>query len=78
MTRACRAGLLVLDDLRAMTSAEASLLDEVFIRREQEGRPVVFTSNLTRKQLDAALSDRVLDRIRAWGDVHEVPGKSLR
>ena len=44
----------------------------------QEGRAVVLTSNLTGDQLMTVLSDRAVDRLADWGDVHEVRGRSMR
>ncbi|MBM4439767.1 MAG: ATP-binding protein [Candidatus Rokubacteria bacterium] len=79
MGRACSGKLLVLDDFQAPGSpAVATMVEEILIRREQDRLALAFTSNLTRQALEATLPDRVLDRFRAWGEVHEVRGKSMR
>jgi chromosomal replication initiation ATPase DnaA len=79
MGRACSGKLLVLDDLQAPSSpAVAAMFEEIFIRREQDGRALAFTSNLMRQQLEATMTDRVADRFQAWGEIHEVRGKSMR
>jgi DNA replication protein DnaC len=79
IARACSGRLLVLDDFQPPPSPEmASAVEEILVRREQNGLEVVITSNLRREQLEAVLSDRLLDRFRAWGELHEVRGRSLR
>lgn len=78
MEEATTARVLVLDDLPMLDDRSRPLLEEVLIVREANQLPLIFTSNLTPKQLSAAFSDRILDRLRAWGELHQVGGASLR
>jgi DNA replication protein DnaC len=79
MEEAASVRLLIVDDLQMPARAEGlAVLEELLVRREAEGLPIVITSNLRRTQFEAAFGDRVADRLRAWGDYYEAPGKSLR
>jgi DNA replication protein DnaC len=79
MARACSGRLVVIDDFQQPTPEISSAMEEIFCRREQDKRALILTSNLTRKELELALSDRVVDRFRSWGELFEVRGgKSLR
>jgi DNA replication protein DnaC len=79
MERCLRVRLLVLDDLPRVTEPRVSqMLEETFIVRESERRATVFTSNVAPKQLSTILSDRVVDRMRSWGEIHAIQGPSLR
>jgi DNA replication protein DnaC len=70
--------LLVLDDFQAPPATVAAMLEELLIDREANARATILTSNLTQKKLLEVLSDRVVDRVRSWGEIREFPGKSLR
>jgi DNA replication protein DnaC len=75
--------VLVCDDfgaeyIKAAGSYLEGQIDEVIWTREAECRPTVFTTNLTTEQLKARVTDRTIDRWRAWGRVYELPGASLR
>jgi DNA replication protein DnaC len=75
--------VLVCDDfgaeyIKAAGSYLEGQIDEVIWTREAECRPTVFTTNLTPDQLKARVTDRTIDRWRAWGRVYELPGASLR
>jgi DNA replication protein DnaC len=78
MEEATSTRLLVLDDFQPPRPEVASLIEELFIAREADGRATIVTSNLMKKQLLAVLGDRVADRLKAWGEIHEFPGRSLR
>jgi DNA replication protein DnaC len=79
MNRCLRVRLLVLDDLPRITEPRvAQMLEELFIVRESERRATVFTSNIPPKQLSTLLTDRVIDRLKAWGKIHAITGPSLR
>ena len=79
MREATTSSLLVLDDLNLGGNARAlAMIEEVIIAREAEGRALVVTSNLTPQQLRAVFSDRVVDRLRAWGDTVACTGPSFR
>lgn len=78
MDRATRTSLLVVDDLVDLEPKGLALFEEVIITREAEGRPLVITSNLTPKRLNEMFSDRVVDRLRVWGDTVTCTGASLR
>ncbi|MDO8474584.1 MAG: hypothetical protein Q7W02_00070 [Candidatus Rokubacteria bacterium] len=74
---------IVLDDIGAAyvraDSFLEGMLEEIFVHREARDGVTVFTSNLTRRQLDDAVGLRVADRLAGpWGSIHELPGKSLR
>jgi DNA replication protein DnaC len=74
---------ILLDDVgAAYVKADSfleGLLEEIFIHREAHALDTIMTSNLTRRQLDEAVGERVADRLAGpWGSVHELPGKSLR
>jgi DNA replication protein DnaC len=79
-TMVCR--LLILDDLDAAylkpDGLAQHLLEEILMRREDETRATVLTSNLTVPELAEAFSDRVIDRFRAWATIVVVAGSSLR
>lgn len=79
MEEAADVRLLVIDDLQALPRAEGlALLEELLIRRHAEGLPLVVTTNLRRQAFEAAFGDRITDRLKDWGEFHELPGKSLR
>jgi DNA replication protein DnaC len=83
MERACELALVVLDDLGAQYTRDGggqaeALLEELIWYREAHRKTTVFTSNLPLKLLAERLGDRVADRLRGWGMLHELPGKSLR
>ena len=80
MDRCARARLLVIDDLPRHRDDErvAGLIDEILIIRESERRATIIISNVTPKSLTTLLSDRVMDRLKTWGNVHSVTGPSLR
>jgi DNA replication protein DnaC len=79
MDEATSTRLLVLDDFQPPRPEVASLIEELFITREADGRATIVTSNLTKKQLLEVLGDRVGDRLKVWGEIHEFRGlRSLR
>lgn len=78
MARVRRAKLLVIDEVRIPDATALSVLDEVLGLRHAERLATVFTSNMTADELAGALSDRLLDRLRTWGVIHDVGGPSLR
>ena len=70
--------LLVIDDLGDLEPRALGLIEEVLIVRQAEFRPVVITTNLTPQRLAEQFSDRINDRLRAWGQVVRCTGASLR
>lgn len=75
--------LLALDDVGAAyvksNGAVESRIEELFCEREAHQRTTMFTTNMTPRQLDDALGERVADRLRGpWGVLHSIPGASLR
>lgn len=78
MSEMTRMTLLVIDDLCDLEPRALALIEEVLIVREAEELPVVVTSNLTPARLNELLSDRVVDRLRTWGEIVECRGASLR
>lgn len=78
MRRLRRAILLVIDELTVPDAAALAVLDEVLSLRHAERLATVFTSNMTAAELAGALSDRILDRLRVWSELHEITGRSLR
>ena len=78
MCRARRARLLVLDDVQRPSDADFPLFERVLSVREQDERAVLITSNLPKKEFYSAVGARVVDRLRAWGETHEIRGPSLR
>ena len=79
MEEAARVRLLVIDDLQAPPRAEGlALVEELLIRRHASGLPLVITTNLRRQAFEAAFGDRIVDRLKDWGEFVEMPGRSLR
>jgi len=76
------ASLLVLDDVGSEHLREGSAMKSIFDRivwaREAERRATIITTNLPREQFKDEVSERVADRLRAWGSFFAVPGGSLR
>ena len=70
--------MLVIDDLADLEPRGLALVEEVLIVRHAEDLPVVITTNLTPTRLAEMFSDRINDRLRAWGQVVECRGGSLR
>jgi len=75
-------GLLVIDDLGAEFNDERgsflTLLDEVLVRRLEEKRRTVVTTNLDAGEWEARYGIRILDRIRESGVFYQFGGPSLR
>jgi DNA replication protein DnaC len=83
LDQALTSATILLDDVgAAYVKADSfleGLLEEIFITREAQSLDTIVTSNLTRRQLEEAVGERVADRLAGpWGSIHELPGKSLR
>jgi DNA replication protein DnaC len=79
MEEMTQTSVLVIDDVNADADPRAlSMIEEVIVVREAEGRALILTSNATPARLAEAFSDRVNDRLRSWGDVVTCTGASLR
>jgi len=84
LARALEADTLVLDDVGATYIKQdgflESLIEESFIVRETNPVETIFTTNLTRAQLEGVMGHRVADRLAGpWASVVELRGaKSLR
>lgn len=71
--------VLVIDDLQVPHRPEGiAAIEELLIRREADGKPVVISTNLRKAAFASGFGDRVMDRLRSWGEYHELAGKSLR
>ncbi len=77
--RAARSKLLVVSDLGTETQTEAhrSILSGLLAERDDDGKPMLITTNLSRAQIEERYGDRVLDRLNR-GVIHEAVGLSLR
>jgi len=79
MDEAASVTLLVLDDVPVQRHQRvAGLVEELLCTREAYRLATVLTSNATPQQLQALLGDRLIDRFRAWGEIHALTGPSLR
>lgn len=74
--------VLALDDVGAEYVKPGGLVealfDELVCVREAEERPLILTTNMTVEQMQARLSDRIMDRLAGWASVVMVAGPSLR
>ena len=72
--------LIVLDDLGTEVGREGFEADLDFIigRREANRCPTIITTNLSWENLKSRYSARIIDRLRGWGRIHEIRGRSLR
>ena len=74
--------LLVLDDLGVEPTRTGghveSYLDRLVYRREADCLPTIITTNLTPEAFAARYSERIVDRLRGWGEVFAVAGEGLR
>jgi DNA replication protein DnaC len=74
--------LLVLDDFGAEYLKAGGLIetfvDELVWTREGNRLPTIITTNLTPDTLRARITDRIVDRLNAWGRIVQVVGPSLR
>jgi DNA replication protein DnaC len=79
MEHATHVRLLVLDDLQVPSRPEGvAVLEELLCRREADRLPLLITTNLPKVEFELSFSDRLVDRVRAWGPYFELPGRSLR
>lgn len=73
---------VVVDDFGVEYVKEGGLLDaltdEIIWHREAYGLPTLITTNLTRAQLHERCSDRIVDRLSAWGKIAECRDKNFR
>lgn len=78
--RAERASLLVIDDLGAEKSSEwvAAQMYHIVNSRYEHGKPMIITTNATRKELSDAYGDRVVDRIVERSSRINMDGANLR
>lgn len=78
--RLAGADVLVLDDLGAHQSTPYAIeeLTEVFDHRHDQHLPTLVTSNLDGPALNAALGERLADRIMGLCRAIEISGESLR
>ena len=74
--------LLVLDDLGVEAAKTGghfeAFLDRVIYARESERLATIITTNLTPADLVTRYSERIIDRLRAWGDVVALDSLGLR
>ena len=72
--------LLVLDDiaLRGVTEAFTSELYEIINARVNEGKSVIYTSNVTLHDLASVLGDRITSRIEGSTFIFPLTGKDHR
>lgn len=78
--RAERCSLLVFDDLGADKASEwvSSQIYAVVNTRYDAGRPMIVTTNLTRRELAESYGDRVIDRIVERSVLISMDGPNLR
>ena len=74
------ADLLILDDLGTefRTQLTSSVLGEVIDRRLRSGKKMVFSSNLTLKDMENVYSARIISRLMGGFDYVQFLGKDLR
>jgi DNA replication protein DnaC len=72
--------LIILDDLGTEVAREVfqADLDLIIGAREANRRPTIITTNLAGEDLKARYSLRIVDRLRGWGRIVEIHGKSFR
>ncbi len=74
------ADLLILDDLGAefKTQLTSSALGEVIDRRLRRGKKMIFSTNLTAKELESNYSARIISRFLGYFDLLYFIGKDIR
>ena len=74
------ADLLILDDLGAefKTQLTSSVLGEVIDRRLRSGKKMIFSTNLTTKELESNYSARIVSRFLGYFDLLYFIGKDIR